>query len=316
MHAIGWPETDLRQVTTVHSHKAGLNQSSAWLDRQEIDDRKGYGSTVQAIESLRDDHSGKVIALGSEESATDGLIVLEREVTNLPLSENITRFYIVVRNGVGQILDPSKNFHAIVIPTRNIVGGLCDRLGSISWSGLDLNSIHSHTDGDSAQFLIEMENGTGIEEERVQVLIDRLRREVEDLQELGSWDFSIAPEFITANGSNNSVTFNVDEGVVDYTQPHHSFFLELKNRPGILHLFLDEFRQHGINLFDLQSKTLAHRRYGFTVGLDRGEMSPQNLQTLLSYITRSGSTVRSYWIGSSNDRDELKVKADKLTTFA
>lgn len=184
----------LENAENVFSHSKGLDQCSRFLSNIQAKPQ-ACSSTVQGVQ-LAKENTNPSIALASRSALEAyGLQILQDDVANLKGSQNVTKFFVIHRNGEVQLPTPESQYHAAMITPHNARGVLADILNEIREREVDLLSLHSRSIGpDAYTFYIEMQRQGS--DKKMQNLANTLGKSafVQSIKWLGSWDTHVTNE--------------------------------------------------------------------------------------------------------------------------
>jgi prephenate dehydratase len=190
--------TTLENVRTVYSHPAGLRQSARFISDLPAGVQKiECSSTVDGAKKVAESLEIGNIALASR-SAIEimGLRVIAEDVADLPREQNVTKFFVVSKNGDQKLPDTRRDYHAAIITPNDEMGVLAKMLNQIANCNVNLVSIHSRSVGDHEYaFFMDMEK-RGSDGE-MGVLDEWLRKSkaIKSVKWLGSWDENVRNYF-------------------------------------------------------------------------------------------------------------------------
>lgn len=305
------------EATHVHSHPVGLAQCSRRLDELGIDAAhrirtKATPDGPRAVAALKDPrHICLASRLAIEEQ---GLSVLENEmrVANHG-NANITQFFVVHRNGQLDLPEKEKEHHGlIVVPDYERIGVLHDTLGIVRDGRVDLSSLHSqplNSDGGGYRFFMEMESGGDPD------LFDVMRRKlancsaVREAQWLGSWNGRLYSDSIRTEDPpyrSPNARPQVEGDALDPLKRYHALQFRPENYPGVLFDTTGYIRTSDVNLKFVHSRPEGHKRYGFLMGMDSGQTTPERFQLMLDHMRNDSHLQYVRWLRSTDVLDELR----------
>ncbi len=191
------PNQQDKKNFTVCSHPKALEQSSNFIaDKQRKD---SFASTAQAAEYVSTNQDFPYMALGTRQALVrNDLKIVHEDVTNLPASRNITRFFLMKKNGKNILPDSKKLHHALLLDLPDYPGSLVDAL-QVLRSGASLSSIHSRSVGHLRyQFFMQLQKTAPVGDvtSRFSANTKALENIVgkENIRWLGSWDDCLEPQ--------------------------------------------------------------------------------------------------------------------------
>lgn len=162
---MGLPETDLSKATRVLSHKQGLAQSSAWLDKNLPNaERVEASSTAAAAQEVATSNDPTVVAIAAPGAAKlYGLAVLQENVSQS--EANKTRFYVVSRQ-------PNKlsSYQSAVFAANMSADKLPGVLEAACSNGATLVSVHDRPEKSALgvyRYVIELDRVDGFTDEEI-----------------------------------------------------------------------------------------------------------------------------------------------------
>jgi len=308
------PNTDLQDISYVHSHPMGIAQCGDALAELGLTDKNHVIEAVTAdapqhVAELKDPHR---ICLASRLAIEEwGLNVLREDMANQKGVGNITQFYLMHMNGGVDLPDIQKEHHAaIVIPEKDGIGILHNILGIIRNAGTDLRSLHSQKidGGDGYRFFMEMDScrdGTAFE---------LMRRKLENcsavraMQWLGSWNHHIASPSI---GMGNSAYERADRIVqgseLDTSRRYHCVEVIPDNYPGVLFDITGDIATSDVNLTSIHSRPIGPKTYAFLLEMDASKTSPSRMNILFNQLRYNSHIRNVVWICSTDSLKELQA---------
>ena len=177
---MGLPGTDLSQVTRVLSHKQGLAQSAAWLDKNLPNaTREEAASTAAAAQAVAQGNDPTVVAIAAPGAAE--LYQLEVLQDNVSQSAaNKTRFYVVATSA-----NQLPGYECAVFTASISAAELPGVLDAACQDGVKLVTVHDRPEGSSLgvyRYLIELSYEDGFTDSQ----LTRLSEEV-GLEYLGRY---------------------------------------------------------------------------------------------------------------------------------
>ena len=162
---MGLPGTDLSQVTRVLSHKQGLAQSSAWLEKNLPNaERVETASTAAAAQEVASGNDSTAVAIAAPRAANlYGLDVLQENVSQS--KANKTRFYVVSRQP-----NELAGYDCAVFAANIAADKLPNALEQACSDGTELVCIHDRPEGSALgvyRYVIELERESGFTSEDV-----------------------------------------------------------------------------------------------------------------------------------------------------
>ena len=305
-----------REATHVHSHPVGLAQCSRRLDELGIPPEKRIQTRAtpdgpRDVAELRDPRR---ICLASRLAIEDaGLAVLEDEdsVANHGRA-NITQFFVVHRNGQVELPEKEKEYHGlIVVPEYERIGVLHDTLGVLRDGRVDLHSLHSQRlrgGDDGYRFFMEMESGGD------SALFDIMRRKlancsaVREAQWLGSWNGRLYSDSIRTEDPPRRDPLarpQVEGAPLDPSRRYHGLQFRPDNYPGLLFDTTGYIRTSDVNLMFVHSRPEGHKQYGFLVGMDSSQTTPERFQLMLDHMQCDSHLQYVHWLRSTDSLSEL-----------
>ncbi len=200
MCAGGKKGTNLQNVTHVYSHPKGLDQASQFLGQLPNTLRKiECESTVDGVNRVAQSDKASHVALASRSAIEAmGLEVVAEDIANLRGAQNVTKFFVIGKNGHGQLPNNGMKHHALIITPHNHTGVLATILTQISMCRMDLVSIHSRSIANGKySFFLEMERRGTNDEMGVLDQFLKVNTMIESARWLGSWD----EEFVNSTKS-------------------------------------------------------------------------------------------------------------------
>ena len=167
---MGLPGTDLSQVKTVYSHKQGLAQSAAWLDKNLPNaERVEAASTAAAAQSVAEGGDTSAVAIAAPGAAE--LYKLEVLQENVSQSEaNKTRFYVVSKKA--NALDGYERTAFVASIAANELPGV---LAKACENGTELVCVHDRPEGSALgtyRYVIELTRKDGFTDTEIKRLED------------------------------------------------------------------------------------------------------------------------------------------------
>lgn len=191
MCAGGKPGTKLSDVQRAYSHPKGLQQTTKFLGALGPDVKKiECASTVDGALKASSDNDVASIALASRSALlAHGLDILKEDIADLPGKKNVTKFFVVHRNGVETLPRYEASYHAAIITPHNARGVLAKTLALIDRYEMDLVSLHSRSiDDHEYAFYMEMKRqGSNNQVERLNRILSKSAF-LQSVKWLGSWD--------------------------------------------------------------------------------------------------------------------------------
>ncbi len=162
---MGLPETDLSQVTRVLSHKQGLAQSSAWLDKNlPSAERVETASTAAAAQAVAEGNDATMAAIAAPGAANlYGLTVLQENVSQS--EANKTRFYVVSRHP-----NELPGYDRAVFVASLAANELPGALATACSNGAKLVCVHDRPEKSELgvyRYLIELEREGGFTDDEI-----------------------------------------------------------------------------------------------------------------------------------------------------
>ena len=156
---MGLPGTNLSQVKAVYSHKQGLAQSAAWLDKNlSAAERTEKASTAAAAQEVAEGGDPTVVAIAAPGAADlYGLEVLQENVSQS--EQNKTRFYVVSRQA-----NKLEGYDCAVFEARLAASELPAALDAACAEGTDLVCVHDRPEGSALgtyRYVIELTREDG-----------------------------------------------------------------------------------------------------------------------------------------------------------
>lgn len=301
-------------ATHVHSHPVGLAQCSDRLDVLGIQNRQKYKATTDGPRVVAETGNLAHVCLASRDAIEEaGLHILEDEesVANHG-RKNITQFFVVHQNGHIALPNPEQDFHSMIVtPEYERIGVLHDTLGILRSGKVDLSSLHSQRlrNGDEGyRFFMEMEAGDDPE------IFDVMRRKladcsaVRDAQWLGSWATRLYSDSIATEDPpyrHPNARPEVEGDPLDVSRRFHALQFQPVNYPGVLFDTTGDIRTSDVNLRYVHSRPEGHKEYGFLVGMDSSQTTPERLQLLLDHMRVNSRLQYVRWLRSTDSLDEL-----------
>ncbi len=162
----GYPGNE--EYSEIYSHQKAFQQCTKYI-------RSNYpksqtvevASTSEAADTVRRKKSG--LAIASIDALTNGepLEVIARDIGNVPVAKNYTRFFVVSRDEADELPDNRKPYLTMIAVTPHIdrIGLLSDILLQIRYHGINMIDIHSrpaldevclNNNGEPKMFYIEL----------------------------------------------------------------------------------------------------------------------------------------------------------------
>ena len=162
---MGRAGTDLSKVTRVLSHKQGLAQSAAWLDKNLPNaERVEAASTAAAAREVAEGGDSTVVAIAAPGAAS--LYKLEVLKENVSQNEaNKTRFYVVSKQA-----NKRPGYECAVFAARTAADKLPGVLDAACSGGAKLVCVHDRPEGSALgtyRYVIELEREDGFSDEEI-----------------------------------------------------------------------------------------------------------------------------------------------------
>ena len=190
MCAGGRTGTTLENVIAVHSHAKGLEQTTKFIARLPKNIRTIQSdNTSEATTKVADLEIGNIALASRRAIQAAGLEVLAENISDLQGSKNVTKFFVVHKNGEQKLPDVKRDFHAAISTPMESRGVLAAMLNQIASCNLNLVSIHSRSiDDHEYAFFIEMDKcGTDKEMSALDQWL-HASSAIKSVKWLGSWD--------------------------------------------------------------------------------------------------------------------------------
>ncbi|MBO7673898.1 MAG: hypothetical protein J6S63_02670 [Atopobiaceae bacterium] len=177
---MGLPGTDLGSVRAVYSHKQGLAQSAAWLDKNLPNaERVEKASTAAAAQEVAQGADQTVVAIAAPGAADlYGLEVLQQNVSES--DQNKTRFYVVSSKA-----NTLEGYDCAVFVARLSADELPAVLASACSQGTELVCVHDRPEGSALgtyRYVMELSHEGGFTDDE----LDRIAG-IEGLTYLGRY---------------------------------------------------------------------------------------------------------------------------------
>jgi prephenate dehydratase len=183
--------TMVENVQHVFSHPKALEQSTKFIGQLPANtQRTECASTVEGTTRVASMEEIGNIALASRSAIiAAGLDVIAEDIADLPGSQNVTKFFVVHKNGEQKLPDISRDYHAAIITPNDEIGVLAKMLNQVASCNLNLVSIHSRSVGDHEYaFFMEMDKRGSNGEMSVFHQWLQESKAIKSVKWLGSWD--------------------------------------------------------------------------------------------------------------------------------
>lgn len=184
---IGFPDTDLSEVTDVFSHPVALAQCEEFLDTYLPHvNRSEQPDTAGSVKFIKEQGNKAFVAIAGREAAKHyGMTILQESVeTN---KENYTRFVVLSKNS-DETLGGKASKTSLIVTTGHKPGALYHALGAFADQDINLTKLQSRPIiGKAWHYMFYIDLEVSAEDEKFKKAIDQLNQQGCQITVLGSY---------------------------------------------------------------------------------------------------------------------------------